>query len=105
MSSNTAIAILKTSDRFRKHGDMLIQYPDGPRVVFRVAILHEPDEYRYLLENELHNLGVWMQDHFDPEGFETFEEAHSHAIRLLDEEYTEYGIIKIDLSGFNFPHR
>ena len=106
MSSDNCIAILVTTDKFKKVSEHCIENTFGKGITaYRVAHAQAIDSFDYLKYNELHNLGAWLQSTF-PDNVVVYskEEAHNLAVKYLDiVGYTEYGILEIDASEYNFP--
>ena len=106
MSADNCIAILQTTDKFEV---IDINYKKNMFregiTAYRVAHIQDHDNYAWYKENEIHNLGCWFNDLFkNSKVFYSSQEASEKAIELLKEiEYTEYGIINIDASDYNFP--
>lgn len=106
MSSNNCIAILHTKDKFKEETDSCwVNQFDNPIDAYRVAHIQGFDTFGWLEENELHNLGVWMKYYFDESPvFYDLLEARNYAFKLYDKVvYTEYGIVTINATPYNFP--
>lgn len=106
MSADNCVAIFKTTDKFIKENQYTLTNTFGKGVTaYRVQHIQAHDNFYWYLENEIHNLGAWMQSAFgkvqpvyDPD--EAFNIAH----KLLDSiSYVEYGIVELDASKYNFP--
>ena len=78
----------------------------GKRIVaYRVAHAQAIDNFEFYKEQELHNLGWWMESifgrskiYYDRGG------AFKESMRINENiVYTEYGIQEVDAKEFNFP--
>lgn len=105
MSADNCIAILKTTDKFKVQGNVYHNTFGEGIAAYRVAHIQAADSFNWLEENELHNLGAWMQEVFKFSFLVyNYEDALDFAHKLLDNiEYVEYGIVEIDASKYNFP--
>ena len=74
-------------------------------VAFRVAEIQDNDDFGYLKENAIHELGIWMESEFgDSEVFYDLDEAWSHAWKVYEEAgYIEHGVYEINAKKYNFP--
>lgn len=116
MSADNCICILKTTDKFKverkylKAGRVVNEtyvntFGEGI-VAYRVEEIQAHDNFFWLEENEIHNLGAWMQSTFkvNQNLFYSEKEARIFAdMRLANADYVEYGIVEIDASKYNFP--
>jgi len=106
MSSDNGVYILKTLDWFKEE-DVGVQVnclPDGI-IAYRVAHVQAADEFYYIEESQIHNLGNWMEHNFklSPVLYNE-QEAMDYAVQLHKNiGWTEYGISGIDASNYNFP--
>lgn len=106
MSSDNCIAILKTTDKFKVENEYTLTNTFGKGITaYRVAHICAMDNFEYYIENELHNLGYWMYANFP---WKEVVYSYEDAISLADKYckivgYTEYGIVNIDASKYNFP--
>lgn len=106
MSADNCIAILKTTDNFKVENEYALTNTFGKGIIaYRVAHIQAVDDFEYCVENELHNLGYWMYANFHwKEVVYSYEEAVSLADKYYKiVGYTEYGIVNIDASKYNFP--
>lgn len=106
MSADNCIAILKTTDNFIKENEYTLVNTFGKGIIaYRVAHIQAVDNFQYYLENEIHNLGAYLQSEFgNSEVFYSKEKAYHKAGEILDSiYYVEYGIIDLDASKYNFP--
>lgn len=106
MSSDNCIGILITADHFIEQSPGLFKNLfDEPVRAFRVAHVQAPDNFDYLKENRLHELGCWMRDHFeDSPVFFDSAGAGQYAFDLMKEHpVLEYGIVHFVATEFNFP--
>lgn len=106
MSADNCICILKTTDNFKQESAYTLSNTFGKGITaYRVAHVQAVDNFDYYVENEIHNLGAWMQTTFNvciP--LYNRDEAYVLAHKLLDSlHYVEYGIVEIDASKYNFP--
>ena len=106
MSSDNGVYILKTLDGFKCENEFtqINCLPEGI-VAYRVAHVQAADNFYYLEEGELHNLGHWMDTSFKNSPiFYDEQEAMNYAVALHKKiGWTEYGISGIDASKYNFP--
>ncbi len=106
MSADNCIAILKTTDKFKIKTKYLKKNMFGTGVTaYRVAHIQGHRDYGWYIENQIHNLGCWLSDLFgESEVHYKEKQAHQEA-QIISEVvgYTEYGILKIDASDYNFP--
>lgn len=117
MSADNGIYILMTRDKFKQVIDegrsKGVGYPvvvhenqfDAPTLAYRVAHSCAIDNFNWYKENELHNLGWWMNEIW---GNSNVLYSKAEAVKLAEEiesnlPYTEYGICFIDATEFNFP--
>lgn len=106
MSADNCIAILETTDKFKVVNKSMKKnmFKKGIRA-WRVAHIQAVDNYDWYVKNEIHNLGCWLNDLFG--GSEVFydrDKAVTTAYQLdADTIYTEYGVVNIDASDYNFP--
>lgn len=106
MSADNCIAILKTTDNFIQENENTFTNTFGKGIIaYRVAHIQAADNFNYYVENEIHNLGYWMQSEFkNIAPLYDYDEAFKIANKLLDGiSYVEYGIVEIDASKYNFP--
>lgn len=106
MSADNAVAILITRDKFRKSGEhSWTNTWDEGAIAYRVAHIQSADNFQWLINHEIHNLGAWMQDCFSlDEVFYDEREAFARARELIAEiGFVEYGIITLDGTAYNFP--
>ncbi len=106
MSADNGVYILETGDKFKEISKNHFENLFDKRIIaYRVAHIQAADSFDWYVENELHNLGEWMEKAFgDSIVFYTKEEAFQHAQSLLAAiDYTEYGICTIDAIRYNFP--
>ncbi len=107
MSADNGIYILVTYDKFKRITKHSLRTLGGDKriLAYRVAHTQAVDNFDWYIENELHNLGEWMQNVFGKAPlFYSYSEAFK-AAELLHKKvgYTEYGICTIAASEYNFP--
>jgi hypothetical protein len=106
MSNDNGVYLLKTTDWFKKQAEekQVDCLPDGI-IAYRVAHVEGGDNFYYIEQAEVHNLGIWMLNWFDKSPvFYSEKEAMDYAIRTHKNiGVTERGIIGIDASKYNFP--
>lgn len=102
MSADDGIYILKTVRHRRKVGAAWVQ--SEPHFVYRVAYASAIDNFNWLKENKLYNLGAYMLEVWGLSPVLMHEAtALLQASNLSkDHEYLEYGICHIDASEFVF---
>lgn len=106
MSADNCIVILKTTDKFKKENKYTSTNTFGKGIIaYRVAHIQAMDNFDWYAENEIHNLGYWMQCEFgDSAPLYDPDEAYKIAHKLLNSiPYVEYGIVELDASKYNFP--
>lgn len=106
MSADNAIAILKTTDKFKVENPYTLVNTFGEGITaYRVAEIQAIDNFEYFKENELHNLGAWILTCFSRENVVySHLEARKKAEKLCNAVgYVEYGIVELDASEYNFP--
>jgi hypothetical protein len=106
MSADNGVYILETKDKFKRIGENSWKNMFGKDIVaYRVAHAVSIDNFEWYKENELHNLGLWMNEMFGESPiFYNKEEARKYAFKKHDDlGYTEYGVCDIDASEYNFP--
>lgn len=109
MSADNCIAILKTTDSFKKISENeWVRFDDSkPSVVYRVCHIQGMDQLFDYENEQLHNLGWAIAQWFPDDRTTVFyseDEAWDYAIKI-SEKYTflEYGICIIDMTKYNFP--
>ena len=109
MSADNGIYVLTTQDKFKKVGTHKFEnffLKNGRTITaYRVAHAQAIDNFEWYKENEIHNLGKWMNDIFGKsEIFYNYDDAMDRAyIIAQDYDILEYGIQDLDATEFNFP--
>lgn len=93
MSADNTIVILGTVTNWKKHPSGFMEKIPTKKV-YRVTHVHAWDNYDYYLNNEIYNLGCYLNLVFEHSPvFDNLDEATSYAWKLHDEiGYVEYGV-------------
>jgi hypothetical protein len=105
MSADNWIYILHTKDNRKDVKFWKEKFQEWPVDAYRVAHCQAIDNFEWLIENEIHNLWLWMESEFwESKIFYSHEEAYKHAEKVeKDYWWTEYWIQTVDATKYNFP--
>lgn len=108
MSADNAIAVLRTHDTFGADPnwpEATTRFADGPRSVWRVAHIGNPESFGEHLSHTPHLLGQWMEMCFgDAPAFLSEQDADKAAAEMYEQaSYVEHGIVHYDARPYAFP--
>ena len=106
MSSDNCIAILITTDYFKIDNNIYFRCTDDKDIIaYRVAHIQGHRDFDFYREKEIHNLGWWMACNFNKGRVLYSKYEAVVAAQNLNNKigYTEYGVVELNASSFNFP--
>ena len=103
MSSDNGVYILKTKrNRLEERPGVWTKHQE--HFVYRIAYASAVDNFDYIKDNQLYNLGAYMKEVWGKSKVYLDEGIATLAAEQLSEsiDYTEYGVVEIDASDMIF---